>query len=194
MRRTLATIALISCAACAAAEEYKLTLDPTLVITPLPEIVFEEPAVLPTIALPADVPLPPLDVSEAIGFERDAEAAERMQADSAEPVWTPPEKVGVSVRPVSDIRAEATPGAGGDEASYRPVFAYARDEEDNGLVFRVGLSRNGLCVDDYLLGTTEVQGFTLPPPEQRSSITFHIERSEPDPFSDFSARVRRPRR
>ncbi len=190
MRRMLATIAVLACAACAAAEEYKLTLDPKLVITPLPELAFEEPSVLPTIEPPADLPLPPLDLSEAIGFEKAAETADRIQADAAEPVWTPPEQVGVSVRPVAEIREEAAADAGADEASFRPVLAYQRGEEDlpssdGGVSLR---TEEGLVPKD-------VQNFVMPPPDQqRGAFTFHIERSDPDPFADFSARVRRPRR
>jgi len=175
-------------AACAAAEEIRLELDPRIVITPLPEVRYGEPAMMAVPEPTVDLPLPDLDLTEALGLEEQADRAALLDAGAADPVWTPPEKVGVAVRPVSEIREAAEKEAGG--ARFEPILAYERGEEDEfdsgggvGLVTEEGLLPKGF------------QNFTLPPlARDTPTITFRIERSEPDPWSDFSLRPRRPRR
>lgn len=181
-------IAILLVAACAGAEKVQLQLDPRLVITPLPEVQFVEPAVIAVPEPEVDLPLPELDLSEALGLERSVVQAERLEAGSAEPVWTPPEEVGVAVRPVAEIQEAAEQEAGG--ARFEPILAFERDdEEDSSSGGGVGLrTEEGLV-------PTGFQAFTLPPlARDAPTITIRIERSEPDPFADFAARVRRPRR
>ncbi|MEK7866508.1 MAG: hypothetical protein AAB434_07465 [Planctomycetota bacterium] len=179
-------------AACACAEEVRLELDPRLVITPLPEVRFEEPSVIAIPEPTVDLPLPDLDLVEALGLEAEADQAARMDAGAAEPVWTPPEEVGVAVRPVSELldAAEAEQEAAGG-ARFEPILAYARadEEDDGGSGGGVGLvTEEGLVPKGF-------QNFTLPPlARDAPTITFRIERSEPDPFAEFAARVRRSRR
>lgn len=184
-----AVLALCLLTAFAAAEEVQLELDPRLVITPLPEVRLEEPSVMVVPEPTVDLPLPDLDLAEALGFEEEADRAAMLDAGAAEPVWTPPEAVGVSVRPVSELQEAAEEEAGG--ARFGPILAYAREDEEDE---RWGWGRVGPVIEEGLL-PEGFQNFTLPPlARDTPTITFRIERSEPDPFADFAARVRRPRR
>lgn len=180
-------IAIVLVAVLGADEEVRLQLDPRLVITPLPEVRLEEPAVIAVPAPAVDLPLPDLDLSEALGFDKSAACVERIEAGSTESVWTPPEGVGVVVRPVAEIREAAEVEAGGP--TFGPILAYQREGAEEAYRGGGGLrTEEGLVPEGFL-------GFTLPPlARERATITFRIERCEPDPFSDFAARVRRPRR
>ena len=183
-----AILALCLLTAFAAAQEVQLELDPRLVITPLPEVRLEEPSMMAVPEPTVDLPLPDLDLAEALGFEEEADRAALLEAGATEPVWTPPDQVGVAVRPVSELREAAEADAGG--ARFSPILAYARGEEEDGwsgggvgLVTEEGLVPKGF------------QNFTLPPlARDTPTITFRIERSDPDPWRDFSLRPRRPRR